>query len=52
MRELPNLNEKNKERPLCFTYSVKARTLLHAHFSRIELPSNTLQHGMLLNFTS
>lgn len=42
MRELPHLNEKNKERPLCFPYSIKARALLHAHFSRIALPQATL----------
>ncbi|CAH1799731.1 unnamed protein product [Owenia fusiformis] len=43
MKDLPNLNEKNKERPLCFPYSVKARALLYAHFSRIELPPKTLE---------
>lgn len=42
MRELPHLNEKNKERPLCYPYSIKARALLHAHFSRIALPQETL----------
>ena len=42
IKELPNLGEKNKERPLCFVYSVKARALLHAHLARIHLPSNTL----------
>uniref|UniRef100_A0A7M5XBC5 J domain-containing protein n=1 Tax=Clytia hemisphaerica TaxID=252671 RepID=A0A7M5XBC5_9CNID len=42
MRELPQLNEKNKERPLCFAYSIKARALMHAHFSRIALPQQTL----------
>lgn len=47
MKQLPNLDEKNKERPLCFTYSVKARALLHAHFARLELPPNTLQLGMV-----
>ena len=45
MRELPHLNEKNKERPLCFPYSIKARALLHAHFSRIALPQATLLKG-------
>ncbi|XP_013381039.1 translocation protein SEC63 homolog [Lingula anatina] len=43
MKYLPNLQEKNKEKPLCFPYSVKARILLHAHFSRLELPRNTLE---------
>lgn len=39
---LPNLNEKNKEIPLCYPYSVKARALLHAHLSRLDLPADTL----------
>jgi len=43
MKQLPQLNEKNKERPLCFHYSVKARALFHAHLSRIDLPQNTLE---------
>lgn len=42
IRELPNLNEKNRERPLCFGYSIKARALLYAHLSRMKLPPNTL----------
>jgi translocation protein SEC63 len=42
IRELPNLNEKNRERPLCFAYSIKARALLYAHLSRMELPPDTL----------
>lgn len=40
---LPNLEEKHKEKPLCYPYSVKARALLHAHFNRLELPQNTLE---------
>ena len=48
MRELSQLNEKNKEKPLCYPYSVKARALLHAHFSRLELPPKTLEIGMLI----
>ncbi|XP_053390331.1 translocation protein SEC63 homolog, partial [Mercenaria mercenaria] len=43
MKQLPNLDEKNKERPLCFGYSVKARALLHAHFARLQLPPNSLE---------
>lgn len=43
MKELPNLGEKNKERPLCFGYSIKARALLHAHLSRMKLPPNSLE---------
>lgn len=43
IRKLPNLNEKNKERPLCFGYSIKARAILHAHLSRIALNPTTLE---------
>ncbi|KAL5010504.1 hypothetical protein ScPMuIL_012809 [Solemya velum] len=43
MKQLPNLDEKNKERPLCYAYSVKARALLHAHTQRLQLPANTLE---------
>lgn len=42
IRQLPNLNEKCKEVPLCRMYSVKTRAILHAHLSRIELNSETL----------
>uniref|UniRef100_A0A1I8B790 J domain-containing protein n=1 Tax=Meloidogyne hapla TaxID=6305 RepID=A0A1I8B790_MELHA len=42
MRELKNLGEKKKEHPLCLPWSIKARTLLHAHLSRITLPSEHL----------
>ena len=43
MKRLPQLNEKNKERPLCFIYSIKSRALLHAHLSRMALPAETLE---------
>lgn len=43
MKRLPQLNEKNKERPLCFLYSIKARALLHAHLTRLDLPQSTLE---------
>ncbi|XP_073951178.1 translocation protein Sec63 [Choristoneura fumiferana] len=42
LRDLPNLGEKNKEQPLCRPYSIKARALLHAHLSRMRLPSEAL----------
>ena len=48
MKQLPNLDEKNKERPLCFAYSIKARAMLHAHFARLELPPNSLELGRSL----
>ncbi|XP_033739797.1 translocation protein SEC63 homolog isoform X2 [Pecten maximus] len=43
IKRLPHLDEKNKEKPLCFPYSVKARALLHAHFTRLDLQSSTLE---------
>lgn len=42
IRQLPNLNEKCKEVPLCRMYSVKARAILHAHLGRIQLNPDTL----------
>lgn len=45
MRDLPNLGDKNKEAPLCYPYSIKARALIHAHLSRLELPRLTLKTG-------
>ena len=45
MRDLPNLGDKNKEAPLCYPYSIKARALIHAHLSRLELPRLTLKSG-------
>ncbi|XP_068223143.1 translocation protein SEC63 homolog isoform X2 [Palaemon carinicauda] len=47
IKQLPNLGEKNKERPLCFAYSIKARSLLHAHLSRMKLPEDTLDQDRL-----
>ncbi|XP_058461818.1 translocation protein SEC63 homolog [Malaya genurostris] len=42
IKQLPNLNEKCKELPLCRMYSIKARAILHAHLSRMPLNPNTL----------
>ncbi|KAL8586617.1 hypothetical protein ACOMHN_040125 [Nucella lapillus] len=39
---LGNIQEKNRERPLCFPYSVKTRVLLHSHFQRLMLTEDTL----------
>ncbi|KAF8771928.1 translocation protein SEC63 homolog [Argiope bruennichi] len=47
IKELPNLGEKNKERPLCFSYSIKARALLHAHLHRMKLPSSNLEEDQM-----
>lgn len=49
MRDLPNLGDKNKEPPLCYPYSIKARALIHAHLSRLELPRLTLKSGKPLD---
>lgn len=43
IKQLPNLNEKCKEVPLCRNYSVKARALIHAHLSRLNLNGKTLE---------
>ncbi|XP_015595625.1 translocation protein SEC63 homolog [Cephus cinctus] len=43
IKQLSNLGEKNKERPLCHLYSIKARALLHAHLLRIPLNPETLE---------
>jgi translocation protein SEC63 len=43
MRDLTLLGEKNTEKPLCFSYSIKTRAILHAHLSRMKLPPNTLE---------
>jgi len=50
MRDLPNLGDKNKEPPLCYPYSIKARALIHAHLSRLELPRLTLKSGAKSGF--
>ncbi|TKR92659.1 hypothetical protein L596_007271 [Steinernema carpocapsae] len=44
MRELKNLSENKKEPPLSHPYSLKARTLLHAHLSRLPLLSENLEN--------
>ena len=47
MKCLPNLGINNKEKPLCFGYSVKARCLIFAHLSRIMLNKHTLHQDRL-----
>jgi len=47
MKCLPNLGINNKEKPLCFGYSVKARALLFAHLSRIPLAKLSLHQDRL-----
>ncbi|XP_043260780.1 translocation protein SEC63 homolog isoform X1 [Colletes gigas] len=41
-KQLPQLGAKNQEDPLCNSYSIKARALLHAHLFRIPLNPETL----------
>ncbi|KAH7700231.1 Protein DNJ-29 a [Aphelenchoides avenae] len=43
MKELRNLGENKKEAPFCHPWSVKARALLHAHLSRIDVGSPRLE---------
>jgi len=43
IKEISNLGESNKERPLCYPYSIKARALIFAHLSRLKLPPTTLE---------
>lgn len=51
MKELRNLGENKKESPFSYPYSVKARTLLHAHLSQIDVGSQRLERGFYnLNF--
>jgi translocation protein SEC63 len=33
---------KNREQPLCWPHSVKARALIHAHLEKLDLPKDTL----------
>ncbi|CAF3492449.1 unnamed protein product [Rotaria sordida] len=42
-RELPDIQEKTKERPFQAPYSIKARTLLHAHLHRLDTLSDNLE---------
>ena len=47
MKELPDLQEKIREPPFSYIYSIKARALIHAHLSRLPLPLETLNKGQL-----
>jgi translocation protein SEC63 len=46
MKELRNLGENKKESPFYYPYSVKARTLIHAYLSRIDVGSQRLERGI------
>lgn len=47
IRQIPNLGEKNRERPLYHKYSIKARALIYAHLSRMQLTSESLEHDRM-----
>jgi len=47
VKYITNLGINNKEKPLCFGYSVKARCLIFAHLSRIPLNKQTLHQDRL-----
>lgn len=48
IKELPDLPDKVRERPYSDPYSLKARALIYAHLSRIDLPPQTLLKGIAL----
>ncbi|CAF0943169.1 unnamed protein product [Didymodactylos carnosus] len=43
IKDLPDVQEKTKERPFQFPYSLKARALLHSHLQRITNLSENLE---------
>ena len=43
IKEIPNIVPNNREPPLCYPYSIKARALLYAQMLRIPLQPNTLE---------
>lgn len=43
IKQITNLGAKNKEKPLCYVYSLKARALIHAHLTRMPLNPETLE---------
>ena len=47
MKRLPQLNEKNKEKPMYFIDSIKPRSLLHAHLPRLDLSKNILEEDRI-----
>lgn len=42
MRELPDLQEKIREAPYSYIFSIKARAMIHSHLLRMDLPADTL----------
>lgn len=52
MRDIRNLGENKKENPFHLPYSIKARTLLHAYLSRMDVGSERLERGICLAYAS
>lgn len=42
LKELPDVQEKIREQPYSYLFSIKARALIHAHLLRVDLPADTL----------
>lgn len=47
MKELKNLGENKRESPFCHPWSIKARTLIHAYLSKVDLCSERLCQGII-----
>ena len=45
LKELPDVQEKIREQPYSYLFSIKARALIHAHLLRVDLPADTLLKG-------
>ena len=48
VKELPQVDIKNRQPPFCAPYAVKARLLLFASMKHIDLPNSDLVHGKKL----
>ncbi|CAF1642281.1 unnamed protein product, partial [Didymodactylos carnosus] len=47
IKDLPDVQEKTKERPFQFPYSLKARALLHSHLQRKFTANNVPLRSMI-----
>ena len=48
VKELPQVDIKNRQLPFCAPYAVKARLLLFASMKHIDVPNSDLVHGKKL----
>ncbi|XP_022211699.2 translocation protein SEC63 homolog [Drosophila obscura] len=48
LRHLSRLDVRTKEQPFCLKYAIKARTILHAHLTRLSLKPATLERDRQL----